>query len=103
MPIVGQLWNQIDVNSTDAPISRSQTIAVDNLDISAEIALCFVAGGYHASALITQIVSSAGVEEPIFSVFGRAGTTSVTFTLVAIDSGTAARWIISYWKDVVVE
>ena len=56
MPIVEQQWGQIHASSS-RPFSHSQTIQVNNRNISAEIALCFVAAQY-GSALITQIVSS---------------------------------------------
>jgi hypothetical protein len=95
MPIVGQQWGQLQAYSR-THVSHSQTVQIHNRNISAEIALCFVSD--HGSALITQIVSNAGVEQPMLSIIGRSGTTSITFTHIAIDGGSASRWIVNHWE-----
>jgi hypothetical protein len=95
MPIVGQQWGQLEAHSS-THVTHSQTVQVASRNISAEMALYWVAE--HGSATISQIVSNAGVEQPMVSVIGRPGTTSITFSLTSVDGGSAARWIISHWE-----
>ena len=105
MHIVGQQWGHLAASSGGAgPVSFSQTIQLSNRDISAEVAVSSAiesstgGAGHAAHAQITHIVSGAGAEQPMLSVIGRSGTTSITLTLLVFNGSAVARWIVNHWE-----
>ena len=103
MHIVGQQWGHLAASSGAQPVSVAQTILLSNRDISAGVAVSSAIEsstgvGHAAHAQITHIVSDAGAEQPMLSVIGRSGTTSITLTLLVFNGSAIARWLINHWE-----
>ncbi len=84
--------------------SYSVTVQVQNRDVFAEAALFKLAvtsSQLHVStAGISQIVSNSGVENfaaPIPLAF-RRNVTSITFTVLVLNSEAHARWMMHFWS-----
>jgi hypothetical protein len=94
--MTGQKGGWIWASSDDAYV-YSKTVQVDpKRETRAEIALTHV--HEYALAVVSQIVSNSGVEEPSKPVVHRSGVTSVTFSLLVDDSGASARWLLHFWS-----
>ena len=94
--MTGQKGGWISASSDDT-LSFSKTVQVDpKRDTRAEIAISHV--NEYALAVVSQIVSNSGVEEPNRPIVNRNGVSSVTFTLLVSDSGATTRWILHFWS-----
>ena len=84
--------------------SHRVTVQINNRDVFAEVAVYKEAVTSHQlhvlSAGIAQIVSNSGVEEfaePIPMAF-RRNMTSITFTVLVLNSEARARWMVNFWS-----
>jgi hypothetical protein len=93
--MVGQQGGWIALYS-DNTVTHSKTVQVSNRKTRAEIALSHVSE--YALAVVSQVVSDSGVEEPNKPIVLRNGVTSVTFTVLVSDSGCTCRWILHFWS-----
>lgn len=93
--MVGQQGGWIALSSDDT-VTHSKTVQVSNRKTRSEIALTHVSE--YALAVVSQVVSDSGVEEPNKPIVLRNGVTSVTFTVLVSDSGCTCRWILHFWS-----
>ena len=94
--MIGQRGGWIS-GASDDTYSYSKTVQVDpKRNTRAEIALSHVSE--YALAVVSQVVSNSGVEEPNKPIVSRNGVTSITFTLLVSDSGATARWLLHFWS-----
>jgi len=109
MPIIGQQANWLSTGVFDGFRIFSDTVQVSNRDTFAEIALIDHSDADPAfsqsKCAITQIVSAAGVENFDInfipernSVAFRRNMTSITFSVLAANTRTAARWMLHFWS-----
>jgi hypothetical protein len=94
--MLGQTGGWMHASSGDTYV-YSKTKQVDpKRNVFAEIALSHVRE--YAEATISQIVSNSGVEEPNKPIVYRKGVSSITFSLLVVDSGASARYVLNLWS-----
>ena len=109
VPLTGQQASWLATGDLNGFRIFSDTVQVLNRDTFAEIALIdhsdFDPGFSQSKCGITQIVSDAGVENFDInliaerrSVAFRRNMTSVTFSVLAANTRTGARWMLHFWS-----